>query len=146
MPFTYFRKFSLFVPDSLHSEANPIPFHAHPQHGFWLCAGYPRCSNSGAPNILPSLRLIWCAAFARRAAVRRAAIDRYHLPAGSQQQTLLLWHILGQTDRRTDTVPFHRPRSAYYTGSANNKRTTDSTGNRSGWPQNRRKNSQSFPP
>ena len=45
-------------------------------------------------------------AFARRAAVRRAALDRYLLPAGPQQQT----------DRRTDAWQVHRPCSA---GSAN---------------------------
>ena len=27
--------------------------------------------------------------------------------------------MLGQTDGQTDTVPLHRPRSAYYAGSAN---------------------------
>ena len=51
-------------------------------------------------------------AFACRATVRRAAINRYLLPAGPQ-----LWLM---TDRRTNTVPFRRPCSAYYAGSANN--------------------------
>ena len=42
-------------------------------------------------------------------------------PPNQQQQTyssrLLLWTHAG-TDRRTDTVPFHRPCSACYAGSA----------------------------
>ena len=42
----------------------------------------------------------------------RAAIDRYLLPAGPTAAN-------PQTDRRTDTVLFHRPCSAYYVGSAN---------------------------
>jgi len=50
-------------------------------------------------------------AFARRAAVRRAAIDRYLLPVGPQ---------LGQTAGRTDARQMHRPCSIYYAGSANN--------------------------
>ena len=54
-----------------------------------------------------------------------AAVDRYHLPAGPtaanlQQPGLLLWTHAG-TDRRTDTVPFDRPCSAYYARSANNQ-------------------------
>ena len=36
---------------------------------------------------------------------------------------LLLWFHAG-TDRRTDTVPFHRPCFAYYAGSANNQGIT----------------------
>jgi len=38
-----------------------------------------------------------------RAAVRRAAVDRYLLPAA---QFAALAHV--GTDRRTDTLPFHR--------------------------------------
>ena len=54
-------------------------------------------------------------AYARRAAVRRAAIDQYLLPAGPEQQTLLLW-----TDRRTDgRTPDKCIDPAYYAGSAN---------------------------
>ena len=54
-----------------------------------------------------------------------AAVDRYHLPAGPtaanlQQPGLLPWAHAG-TDSRTDTVPFDRPCSAYYAGSANNQ-------------------------
>ena len=48
-----------------------------------------------------------------------AAIDRYLLLAGPTAAGLLLWARAG-TDRRTDTVPFHRPCSAYYADSANN--------------------------
>ena len=51
-----------------------------------------------------------------------AAIDRYLLPPGPQQQTrrtLLQWE--NGTDRRTDTVPIHRPCSTYYTGIANKR-------------------------
>jgi len=56
------------------------------------------------------------------AAVR---IDLYFLPAGPtaanpQQRLCCCGPMQGQTDRRTDTVPFHRPCSAYYTGRANN--------------------------
>ena len=52
----------------------------------------------------------------------RAAIDRYLLPAGSQQQSLLLWPMLRQTDRQTDARQMHRPRYAHYAGSANENR------------------------
>ena len=55
-----------------------------------------------------------------------APIDRYLLPAGPsaanlQQRVCCRGSVLGQTDRRTDTVPLHRPRSAYYAGSANDE-------------------------
>jgi len=54
-----------------------------------------------------------------------AAIDRYLLPPGPQQQTCNnafaavgpCWNR--QTERRTDTVPFHRPCSAFYAECAN---------------------------
>jgi len=39
--------------------------------------------------------------------VRRAAIDLYLLPAGPQQQTLLLGPMLGQTDGRLTGVYIH---------------------------------------
>ena len=39
--------------------------------------------------------------FYRRTAMRRAAIDRYLLPARPQQHNLLLWSTLGQTDGQT---------------------------------------------
>jgi len=48
-----------------------------------------------------------------RAAVRRAAIDRYLLPAGPTAANLQQ-----QTDGRMDALPFHRLCSACYTGSA----------------------------
>jgi len=48
-----------------------------------------------------------------RAAVRRAAIDRYLLPAGPTAANLQQ-----QTDGRMDAVPFHRLCSACYAGSA----------------------------
>jgi len=44
-------------------------------------------------------------------AVHRAATDK-NLPAGPQQQSLSMWSMLGQTDRRTDARQMHRPRSA----------------------------------
>ena len=41
-------------------------------------------------------------------------------PPGSQHQHVCCsGPMLGQTDRPTDTVPFHRPCSAHYVGSAN---------------------------
>jgi len=55
-----------------------------------------------------------------------AAIDRYLLSAGPtganlQQRICCCGPMLGQTDGHTDdTVPFHRPCSDCYTGSANN--------------------------
>ena len=54
-----------------------------------------------------------------------AAVDRYFLPAGPtaanlQQRVCCCGHMLGQTDGRTDTVPFHRPCSACYAGSIDN--------------------------
>jgi len=54
-----------------------------------------------------------------------AAIDRYLLPPGPQQQTCNnAFAAVGpcwdrQTERRTDTVPFHRPCSAFYAECAN---------------------------
>ena len=56
-----------------------------------------------------------------------AAIDRFLLPTGPtaanlQQRVCCCGPMLGQTspaDRRTDTVPFHRPCSTYYAYSAN---------------------------
>jgi len=62
-------------------------------------------------------------AAARRAAAPcccgagRAAIDRHLLPTGPgpQQQTRRTQlQRANETDRRTDTVPLHRPCSAYY--------------------------------
>ena len=50
-------------------------------------------------------------AFAHRAAVRRAAIDRYLLPAAPQLQSLRT-----ETDGRTDTRQMHRPCCAYFAG------------------------------
>jgi len=60
-----------------------------------------------------------------------ATIDRNILPAGPTTATCSsgftrttvgpCWDR--QTDRRTDTVPFHRPRSAYYASSANKRRS-----------------------
>ena len=41
---------------SIQPRYNPLPCPS--KHGLWPCAGlYPRCSDSGPPNILPSLRL-----------------------------------------------------------------------------------------
>jgi len=61
-------------------------------------------------------------AAARRPSARAAAasavqqsIDIYY-PPGTQQQTR---RTLGQTDERMDTVPLHKPCSAYCDGSAN---------------------------
>jgi len=53
----------------------------------------------------------------------RAAVDRYLLPAGAQQQTrrtpllMLTGGTDRQTDERTDARPLHKPCSAYYAGS-----------------------------
>ena len=66
--------------------------------------------------------------FVRRTPLLQQSID-ISFPPGPQQQTrrtLLQW--ANGTDRRTDTVPFHRPCSAYYAGSANNNRTVDKAG------------------
>ena len=55
---------------------------------------------------------------ARRAAVRRAAIDRYVVPAGSTLHSSQVccrepcWDR--RTDGQTDARQMHRPRSAYY--------------------------------
>jgi len=58
-------------------------------------------------------------AFARRATVRCAAIDRYLLPAGPQQlQSLPLCPMLEQTDGRPIYAYLHRPCTAYYADSA----------------------------
>jgi len=57
-------------------------------------------------------------AAARRAAAR-AAIDRYRLPAGPVAANPRHAAAAGEWDRRTDTVPFHRPCCAYY--SADNR-------------------------
>ena len=61
----------------------------------------------------------------RKAAVPAAAIGRYRLPAGltaaNPSHAAMAGERDRQTDRRTDTVPFHRPCSAYYSAnSANN--------------------------
>ena len=61
---------------------------------------------------------------------KSAAIDRYLLPAGPTAANLqqrvcwcgptlrqIDWRTEGQTDRWMDTIPFHRPHSAYYMGS-----------------------------
>ena len=61
----------------------------------------------------------------RRAALLcagRAAIGRYLVAPGPQQQTrrTLLQRSIAGTDRRTDTVPLHRPCPvAYYASSFN---------------------------
>ena len=77
-------------------------------------------------------------AFARRTLLVSAghtAIDQYFLPAGPtaaikpETAGLLLWANAGRhRDWRTDTVPLHRPCSAYeyYAGSANKVTNTDS--------------------
>jgi len=54
-------------------------------------------------------------------AVQQSIYISYHYPPGPQQQTrrTLLQRTNG-TDRRTDTVPFRGPCSAYYAGSINN--------------------------
>ena len=53
-----------------------------------------------------------------------AVSNRHLLPTNLQQRGCccgyVLGHTDGQTDRRTDTVPFHRPCSTYIVGSANN--------------------------
>jgi len=55
---------------------------------------------------------------------RRCCSNRWISPAGRAHSSkpvaagLLLWAHAG-TNGRTDTVPFHRPRFAYYAGSAN---------------------------
>jgi len=65
-------------------------------------------------------------AAARRAEARlllsagRAAIDRYLLDAGPTAANPRQRRANG-TDRRTDARQLHRPCSAYYAGSANNK-------------------------
>jgi len=61
----------------------------------------------------------------RKAAVPAAAIGRYRLSAGltaaNPPHAAMAGERDRQTDRRTDTVPFHRPCSAYYSAnSANN--------------------------
>jgi len=78
------------------------------------------CSTIYADNVtLP--------AFARRAAVRRAAVDRYLLPAGPPPQQLCCCVPYG-TDRQSDNTDRRTPDrcidscSAYYAGSANNLR------------------------
>jgi len=66
--------------------------------------------------------------FTRRTPLLQQSIDISCPPCPQQQtrRTLLQW--ANGTDRRTDTVPFHRPCSAYYAGSANNNRTVDKAG------------------
>jgi len=62
-------------------------------------------------------------AFARRAAVRRAAIDRYFLPAGPTAANRSSGYTVvgpyARTDRQTDARQMHRPCSVYYAGGAN---------------------------
>jgi len=75
--------------DTLVNNHDALPFHCI---DLQVCVAATTYANNVA---LP--------AFARRAAaVRRAAIDRYLLPSGPQQQTSLLWPMLGQTDGQTD--------------------------------------------
>ena len=63
-------------------------------------------------------------AAARRAAAPcccgagRAAIDQYLLPAGLTAANPPHAAAAGKWDRQRDTVPFQRPRSAYYAGIA----------------------------
>ena len=57
----------------------------------------------------------------------RAAYDRYLLPAGPTAANPSHAAAAGEWDRRTDTVPFHRPCAAYYTGSANNSLSNEQT-------------------
>jgi len=84
-----------------------------------VCVQLPTCADNVA---LPAF------AAARRAAAPcccgagRAAIDRYLLPAGPTAANLPHAAAAGEWDRRTGTVPFHRPCAAYYTGSANNSK------------------------
>ena len=64
-----------------------------------------------ADNMVQPARCSWLIS------ARRAHSSK-HAAAG-----LLMWTHAGTdqcTDRQMDTVPFHRPCSAYYTGSANN--------------------------
>ena len=74
-----------------------------------LCSAAYRHWQSGIARIRTPLLL----------SAGRAAIDRYFLSASSPAAVgLLLWAHAG-TDRRTDTVPLHRPWYAYYAGNAN---------------------------
>jgi len=68
------------------------------------------------PHLLPRA-VLWPRAAA--APAMQQSIDITY-PPGPQQQTLrtLLQRANG-TDKRTDSVPFHKPCSAYYAGSAN---------------------------
>jgi len=64
-------------------------------------------------------------AFARHTPLLRQSIDISCPPSRHQQTCSSGFAAVGpcwdrQTDRQTDTVPFHRPYSAYYAGSANN--------------------------
>jgi len=60
-------------------------------------------------------------AFARRCCSNRS-ISAENL----QQRVCCCGPMRGQTDRRTDTVPFHRPCSAYYAGNASDQSMTKS--------------------
>jgi len=51
--------------------------------------------------------------------VDRASIDRYLLPAGPTAANPPHAAAAGEWDKRTDSVPFYRPCSAHYAGSAN---------------------------
>jgi len=74
-----------------------------------LCSAAYRHWQSGIARIRTPLLL----------SAGHAAIDRYFLSASNPAAVgLLLWAHAG-TDRRTDTVPLHRPWYAYYAGSAN---------------------------
>ena len=54
-------------------------------------------------------------------------IDIFYPPGPQQQTRRTLLQRANGTDRRTDTVPFHRPCAAYYTGSANNSLSNEQT-------------------
>jgi len=62
-------------------------------------------------------RICCCGPVLSPAAVQQS-IDISYLPVPLQQTRRPLLQRANETDRRTDTVPFHRPYSAYYASSA----------------------------